>query len=221
MGMFDGNGKEGEQLSDFCVVELNDFFLSSASKYESAPMKFLEDALEYINKRIRDPNTFIDILNSGCSCCIALLHNKDLYIANLGYARAVLGTYQNLVSMLSPNAKTTESRDFLREISKLRKNILNEEPIPIQLTCDHTTENQEEFLRIIRNHGYPQKLDKNGKSAGHYYIYKHYSNIPGLFVTRSIGNTIAEDIGVNSIPYFAKHTLQEDDKFLVIASEGI
>jgi len=40
-------------------------------------------------------------------------------------------------------------------------------------------------------------------------------------MSRSIGDTIAHDFGVSSEPEFSRHHLTENDKFLIVASDGI
>lgn len=46
-------------------------------------------------------------------------------------------------------------------------------------------------------------------------------NIPGLAMSRSIGDRIASSVGVIPEPEFFELELNKDDKFIVIASDGI
>lgn len=222
LGVFDGHGKEGEHISNFCVKEADEIFNTCIGNFEDRPLELLSSIFETIEKKLKDPNSVIDIANSGCSCALALVHNNILYTANIGNSRAVLGTYDPSMSNASRPVTFSEEKYFLREIAKRRSSILEKEPIPYQLTVDHTTNNKEEFLRILKSGGrLQQNSDKYGNRYGPYYIWKSYSSIPGLVVSRSIGNIIAEDIGVISKADTKTHSLSIEDEFFVIASEGV
>ena len=45
--------------------------------------------------------------------------------------------------------------------------------------------------------------------------------IPGLAMSRSLGDKIAHSVGVSSVPEMQEHVLGKDDKFVVIASDGV
>lgn len=222
LGVFDGHGKEGEHISNFCVKEADEIFNTYMNNYDDRPMELLILILETIIEKLKEPNSVIDIANSGCSCALGLVHKNALYVINVGNSRAVLGTYEMALSKAQRPLTFSEDKYFLREIAKRRHKVLDKEPIPFQMTIDHTTENKEEFIRILKSGGrLQQSSDKYGNRFGPYYIWKNYSNIPGLIVSRSIGNIIAEDIGVISKPDTSFRTLSLDDEFLIIASEGV
>ena len=44
---------------------------------------------------------------------------------------------------------------------------------------------------------------------------------PGLLITRSLGDTVASNIGVIYTPEIRQHTLQKDNKFIIIGSDGL
>lgn len=222
VGVFDGHGKEGEHIVEFCIREADNFFENLIPSYENKPEAFLTDLLQSINTKIRDPSFIVDIANSGCCCVLALLHKNQLYIANIGNSRAVLATNKDMNMGLRRPSTFCEEKHFLREIAKRRMNKLIKEPNAQELTYPHTTENQKEFMRILRCGGrLQQNSDKFGNRSGPYYIWKNYSNVPGLIVSRTIGNIIAEDIGVISSHYSHQQKITAHDEFLVLASEGI
>ena len=221
-GLFDGHGKEGEHISNFCIHESDEFFSNSITSYEEKPQEFLNDLLSSICMKLKETSSIIDISNSGCSCVLALMHKNDLYIANIGNARAVLGT-QNYNELRFRRPSTfTDDKHYLKEIANNRAILPEKEPTAVELSCRHTTENRDEFMRILRCGGrLQQNSDKYGNREGPYYIWKNYSSIPGLIVSRSIGNIIVEDIGVVPEPHLYQQTLTFGDEFLVLASEGV
>jgi len=46
-------------------------------------------------------------------------------------------------------------------------------------------------------------------------------DVPGLAMTRSIGDGIAKDIGVTAEPEIKSYFITDEDKFLLVASDGI
>lgn len=45
--------------------------------------------------------------------------------------------------------------------------------------------------------------------------------LPGLAMSRSMGDKVAHSVGVSAEPETLEFTLSQDDKFLVIASDGV
>ena len=220
--MFDGHGKEGERISIFCAKEIHEYFNFCLELYEGKYKDFLTDALKYVETRLRDPSTGIDISNSGCSCVLVLVIDKVMHIASIGNSRAVIGTYDKIFKTGQKNSKFAEDKPFLRDFANRRKFQSNPKIYSRQLTINHTTENQDEVIRIFGRGGkVQQNSDKHGNRFGPYYIRKNFSNFSGLLVTRSIGDIIAEDIGVNCVPFISEYFLGINDQFLVIASEGV
>jgi serine/threonine protein phosphatase PrpC len=48
-----------------------------------------------------------------------------------------------------------------------------------------------------------------------------YEAYPGLAMSRSIGDLIASKVGVIAEPEIVEHTITSDDKYIVIASDGV
>ena len=54
-----------------------------------------------------------------------------------------------------------------------------------------------------------------------YRVYLPHSQFPGIVLTRAIGYTMAESIGIIAKPDLTKHQLGVDDEFVVLVSEGV
>ena len=221
-GVFDGHGKEGEHISNFCIHESDEFFSNFITSYDTKPQQFLIDLLSSICTKLKETSSVIDISNSGCSCVLALMQKNELYIANIGNARAILGTSNCKQLKIRRPSSFIDDKHYLKEISNNRAILPEKEPSAVELSCRHTTENRDEFMRILKCGGrLQQNSDKYGNRDGPYYIWKNYSSIPGLIVSRSIGNIIVEDIGVVPEPHLYQQNLTLGDDFLVLASEGV
>lgn len=47
------------------------------------------------------------------------------------------------------------------------------------------------------------------------------NRLPGTAFTRSIGDSVAEQIGVVAVPEILRHLLTSDDKYIIICSDGV
>ena len=52
-------------------------------------------------------------------------------------------------------------------------------------------------------------------------VWETDSHLPGCAFTRSIGDSVAEAIGVTAEAEISTHIIEADDRFLVIASDGV
>lgn len=61
----------------------------------------------------------------------------------------------------------------------------------------------------------------NDEPIGPLRVWLKDQQYPGLAMSRSLGDQVAHSVGVISIPEIQQFILEEDDKFLVIASDGV
>jgi len=52
-------------------------------------------------------------------------------------------------------------------------------------------------------------------------VWLQNEELPGLAMSRSMGDKVAHSVGVSAEPETLEFTLSQDDKFLVIASDGV
>ena len=88
-----------------------------------------------------------------------------------------------------------------------------------QLSWDHRTDNYEETTRILENGGEiaSPKKSKFGQNR----VYLRNESLPGLSLTRSLGDSMVTSIGVTSDPSIEVLTLSCYDKFVLIATRGL
>ena len=60
-----------------------------------------------------------------------------------------------------------------------------------------------------------------GENVGPARVWLKTENYPGLAMSRSIGDACAHSVGVSSIPEIKEFEISEEDKFLVVASDGV
>jgi serine/threonine protein phosphatase PrpC len=92
------------------------------------------------------------------------------------------------------------------------------------LSTDHKPELASEAARIVEHGGRidPYK-DYNGLPLGPLRIWRADRDppVPGLAMTRSIGDKAGIDIGLIYTPEIVEHRLTHEDKFLIVASDGL
>ena len=138
-------------------------------------------------------NQEIDCIFSGTTCVSVIFTPEKLICPNIGDSRAVLARYNK-------NEKKY---------------------IAIDLTRDHKPTELDEKQRIIENDGKIQPFIEDGEFVGPERIWIKEEDIPGLAMTRSFGDRVAATVGVISEPEIKEFYLDENDKFMIIASDGI
>ena len=135
----------------------------------------------------------IDCSLSGSTCSSLIISQDRLISANVGDSRAVLARYENG-----------------------QYNAIN-------LTRDHKPTEQDEMKRILNCEGrIKQYTDpQSGKGIGPERIWLKNSEIPGLAMSRSLGDNLAHTVGVISNPEIQKFNFNGSEKFILLASDGI
>ena len=154
----------------------------------------LFESLFYSHNELKN-RYHVDIKNSGTTLCTAIILGDLLYILNVGDSRAILGTYFNRINKW----KTT------------------------QLSIDHKPNNPNESKRIIFYNG---RVDRYKNEFGEEYgVYRVFGrddlNYPGLAISRTIGDEDAKKLGVTYEPELFKYELKEDDKIIIIGTDGL
>ena len=154
----------------------------------------LYESCYYIQKELTQRYHY-EIDYSGTTLCSAFLLGKILYISNIGDSRAVLGNYNSNINKWSSK----------------------------QLSVDHIPTSPNENKRIISNNGKIKKMtNENGEEIGPFRVFEKEKDslLPGISMSRSIGDLIAKKIGVIYEPEIFKYDLNINDKIIIIGSDG-
>ena len=155
----------------------------------------IHEALSYSHKDLIKRYN-IEIKNSGTTLCSAFILGNILYIINVGDSRAILGTYYNKVN-----------------IWKVK-----------QLSVDHKPKDSKESKRILLYNGRVDKLkNEYGEEYGPYRVFEKESDsiYPGLATSRTIGDDDAKKLGVVFEPDLFRYELKENDKIIIIGTDGL
>ena len=137
--------------------------------------------------------TKIDSSLSGTTCTSIIISQDKIICMNLGDSRAILARYE-----------------------KGAYNVIN-------LSRDHKLNEHDEMKRIINKGGIIKQYydNKLKESIGPQRVFLNNSEIPGLAMSRSFGDSIAHNIGVISEPEIFRFNYNGNEKFIVIATDGI
>lgn len=204
-GICDGHGNSGHLISEFIAKNLplimykkikSLFYLINNNQTEEEQIKayfseICKQSFEITNKKLIS-NKIINSTLSG-STCISLLFYKDLLISiNLGDSRAIMGKFID--------------NNWTYEL----------------LSRDHKPSEIDEALRIQYKNGeiHPY-FDESGDFSGPNRIWVKGQGIPGLAITRSFGDLIGSTIGVLNEPEIKFFKYEKENKFIIIASDGL
>ena len=199
MSVCDGHGVEGHNVSEFITktlpIDLSEKLKSIDFLSEENSENFHEIITEtfLITQAKLIDNEKINSIFSGSTCVSVIFTPEKMISANIGDSRAVLGR-------------------FNRE-----KNTIE----AIELSRDHKPTETDENLRIIEKNGKIEPLIFEGKEFGPKRVWIKNEDYPGLAMTRSFGDRIAQTVGVVSEPEIKEFEFDVNDKFVVIASDGI
>ena len=193
-GVFDGHGDYGHLISNFLSSFFNEFFNNNNT---------VPQIIKDINNN--NNNNYISSIISQCDKKL-----KNTSYINTSYS----GSTCNLVFVLNDYIICSNIGDS-RAIMITNNNQI------IQMSRDHKPELPDESKRIYSLGGTVERFPSTS-SFGPYRVWVKNENYPGLAMSRSIGDTIAENIGVISLPEINVYKRSDvKAKAIVIASDGV
>ncbi len=212
----DGHGAHGHHVSEYLrnnlpielEKELKKLFIEEEPKnigkeeiYNSIEKirKVFESSFKStdINLEKYSLNNQFTVEYSGSTCVSILMPEKDMkkiYIGNVGDSRAIV----------------------VKEYKQEQKWVYK------QLSRDHKPTEPDEYDRIIAADGEVEKIeDDDGNWTGPLRVWVKGSDGPGLAMTRSLGDKVGESVGVVCTPEVTEYKIEDEDRALIIASDGI
>ena len=199
-GVCDGHGTFGHNVSGYLVYNLpltiNDILIKEKMEKLTEQNKpklisIIKNTFLDIDKKI-SLDTRIDSLYSGSTCVSIVYTPSKLICANLGDSRCLIGKYDG-------------KKWFSKNIS-----------------YDHKPTNILEQERILKNGGRIESFkDEEGNYLGPKRVWLKDEDVPGLAMSRSFGDGVAHSVGVISEPEITEYSFLHEDKFIILASDGI
>lgn len=175
-GVYDGHGVNGHHVSNYITSHLPAMFSKNLAVDEegfaiSSPEEALHSAYGEVFENLVNGN--IDISFSGSTATTCYIDGLKIYTANSGDSRAIIGS------------QIGENNWVVRELSN-----------------DHKPDLDEEATRILEAGGrvepywIPNEDGTGGEFLGPYRVWLLDEDIPGLAMSRSIGDLVAASVGV-------------------------
>lgn len=194
VGVFDGHGKFGHEVSQ-CVGRRLPAHLAEQAELLDSPAEAYQHAVLATDDDVYRSLGGEKVEYSGSTCVAVLVDqaHKVLHVSNVGDSRAVVAR---------------RSGDDWESIA---------------LTRDLTPDVKEERDRIKQCGGiFAPILGDDGRPIGPRRIWDSPKRVkPGIGMTRSIGDGCARSVGVIADPVVTRHELSPDDKFMLVASDGL
>lgn len=195
MSVCDGHGVEGHEVSRFIKVILPEDLSNNLRSYNILEdTKKVHDIIKKTFDTANDKLVDQDNINStfSGSTCVSVIYTPERLICpNIGDSRAVIGR--------------CDGGNW----------------VGLELTRDHKPTEEDEKQRILENKGRIQPFIDEGEEIGPMRVWLEEDDVPGLAMTRSFGDRVAATVGVISIPEIKEYEFKEEDKFMIIASDGI
>ena len=197
IGVCDGHGLVGHDVSKYLINNLPKNLnteLKKTNKYISHRETLYSTMKKVFVNTNKDlcKNPNIDTQFSGSTCVTIILTKNKIISGNAGDSRAVMGWK------------------------------INGEWKSIDLSHDQKPNNPGEKERILAHGGRIEAYkDENGGDFGPPRVWLKYEDVPGLAMSRSFGDEVAASVGTISEPEIEEFDITNDDKFIIIASDGI
>lgn len=154
---------------------------------------------------------------------VIYMDQRKVVAASVGDSRAVLamlpGEQETEEHKKKESAKIAE-----RKLGKYKRTLRSSRLIDtVQLTMDQKPNHHQEKQRILKSGGRVIRLkDEYGDPIGPYRIWQQDGHLPGLAMSRSLGDEIASGLGVISTPIVLEFEPAPGfDQFLIIGSDGL
>ena len=137
----------------------------------------------------------IDIDYSGTTLCSGIIIGEKLYISNIGDSTVILGVFNNRGNTWKPKV----------------------------LSVNHIPDSPEENKRILQFNGKVERCkDALNEEYGPCRVFdKDSDTLPGLAMSRSIGDEKAKQIGVVYEPDLFVYNLESEHRIIIVGSDGL
>jgi len=226
-GIMDGHGSNGHLASNFVKDKIKEYFndkkiykkrrsRKSFSSLEASDLDRIYEKLTYNNyeiirdfyKIVNDElyDTKFDVHFSGTTCVLIFKIGKKLICSNVGDSRAILANKKDEKSLYNETNLSNYNYEF------------------VALSHDHKPENEGEKERIEKMGGEVSQeflIGKEERPVGPFRVWNKGCDYPGIAISRSLGDKIAELIGVIAEPEILEFDINDRSKYILMGSDGL
>jgi len=190
--VLDGHGEVGDSVSQFFKRNLPSSIFEHP-RFEDDPRTAIVDSIRSIEQRLL--NGPINCEYSGSTLVLCIIRERTIIIANVGDSRITLGCHSS-----------SETSGLIAQ----------------PLSIDHKPDLPEEKERILKSGGRVFAVQYDDGIDGPPRVWLRNIDVPGLAMSRSLGDVVAHTAGVISEPEIFERTIDpETDCCLVLATDGL
>jgi len=198
--VLDGHGEHGDGVATFFRDRLAGEMMKH-SQWKRDVKIAATDAIHKLEQSIIS-SFGIDTEFSGTTLSMAIIRGNTITGVNIGDSRVIIGKDEVAQNCLGGCSSTQ---------------IVAEE-----FTHDHKPDLPKEKERILAAGGRVFAVEYDDGIDGPPRVWLGHMDVPGLAMSRSLGDAVAHTAGVTSEPEFTERELNpETDKFLVVATDGL
>ncbi|OMJ93818.1 hypothetical protein SteCoe_3142 [Stentor coeruleus] len=190
----DGHGDKGHKVSSLIREQLPLSIENSLSLSQNPDSNLENLMVSGIQKTVTSiENSDFDLKFSGSTLVTVLIRGPKIICANIGDSRAVIGNCDR-----------------------------NGNWRAVELSNDHKPNRPDEAKRINLAGGIIRQFQTiDGELVGPLRVWSKDRDIPGLAMTRSIGDLASRKSGIVNDPEIVVRNIHVEDKFLILATDGI
>ncbi|KAH0642932.1 hypothetical protein KY289_033906 [Solanum tuberosum] len=198
--------------------------------------------LAYLDMTDRVLDRYPELALMGSCLLVALMRDEDVYVMNVGDSRAIVAKYEpEEVSSTSeskgPRNGGLTAEGIVEETTSAcneENKVTNEAPVQgmkltaLQLSTDHSTNIEEEVIRIKSEHPDDSNCIVNGRVKGRLKVTRAFG--AGFLKQPKFNDVLLEmfrNVYIGNAPYVSctpslrHHRLCPGDQFLVLSSDGL
>ena len=232
LGIMDGHGTNGHFVSQYIKEQAKEFFQNKENYFRN---KNEEISLENIQNRLQSknfslirkfykktnnelPDTKFDTHFSGSTCNLVFKLGQTIICSNTGDSRSII--IKENKNKQNDNKTKNNNNNNNNIYSKKINDIFSKYEVE-ELSIDHKPENKEEKERILEKGGIVSQSENGKLDDGPYRVWVKGENYPGISMSRSLGDEVAESVGVISDPDFIVKNINDNYKYIVSGSDGL
>eukprot|EP00633_Aureoumbra_lagunensis_P002729 CAMPEP_0197289806 /NCGR_PEP_ID=MMETSP0890-20130614/7070_1 /TAXON_ID=44058 ORGANISM="Aureoumbra lagunensis, Strain CCMP1510" /NCGR_SAMPLE_ID=MMETSP0890 /ASSEMBLY_ACC=CAM_ASM_000533 /LENGTH=365 /DNA_ID=CAMNT_0042761441 /DNA_START=363 /DNA_END=1460 /DNA_ORIENTATION=- len=208
--VYDGHGPVGETCSQFAREHVPKQFVALMKEEKMT----VNDALIQSHLKTNEmlAQSPVDDQQSGTTAITIYLDGRTCIVSNVGDSRAMLGSINpekpnEIVTKALSIDQTPYRRDERERVKKYGARVM--------------TADQIDGLEAIHENWDCKLGDEIDDGGDPPRIWAQDQEYPGTAFTRSIGDSLAESLGVVAEPEIQTHTINQYDRVLIAASDGI
>lgn len=210
-GVFDGHGEAGDLVSHYFSERMGNRLVNNP-RWSANPGTALAEEVHSLEYALLS-DASIDTEFSGSTAIFGLLRKRQLTIANIGDSRVIIGR-KNPAAGASAGGGAASGAGASRA---------GHQPawIAVPVSDDHKPDRADEQRRIESRGGRVFAVSYEDGIDGPPRVWLGHMDIPGLAMSRSVGDTVAHTAGVISDPEMHTVDISSEDKVIVFASDGL